>query len=188
MNSPGYRRRRPRPGSEGFKLLEVLVAMAVLMIASLGLLQLHGTIIRGIATSEDFSVALDVANQRLEELVIVGANELPVCAAGVNGAGCQFGVGSSQFQPPIATDASGYLCTRFIDSTEVIMANGSPIPATSNFDPANPVRFRVDTVVQDHPDPALFPEGRLVTVSVCWIDPANQVRQVQSRRYVVPEA
>lgn len=162
--------------------------MAVLMIASLGLLQLHGTIIRGIATSEDFSVALDVANQRLDELAIVGTAGLPVCTAGVNGPGCQFGVGSNQYQPQIINAPTGYLCTRFVDSAEVIMANGAPVPSTANFDPNNPARFRVDTVVQAHPDPALFPEARLVTVSVCWTDPSNQVRQIQSRRYVVPEA
>ena len=69
--------RRPRAGSEGFKLIEVLVAMAVLMISSIGVLRLHGTIIKGIAASEDFSVALDVAGQRLEDLVMVGAENLP---------------------------------------------------------------------------------------------------------------
>jgi len=58
--------------------------------------------------------------------------------------------------------------------------NAGEIPAGS--------RFRVDTVVNNHPDLTQFPEGRLVTVSVCWLDIANDVRQVQLRRYVVPEA
>ena len=180
--------RGPRPGSEGFKLLEALVAMAVLITASLGILQLHGTIIRGIASSEDFSAALDVANQRLDELTIIGTEALPICAAGVNGPGCQFGIGSSQYRPQITTAPDGYLCTRFVDSTEVIMANGASLPATPNFDVTAPARFRVDTVVETHPDPGLYPEARMVTVSVCWTDAGNQVRQIQSRRYVVPEA
>jgi hypothetical protein len=178
---------RPRRGRAGFKLIEVMVASAVLMIGSIGLLQLHGTIVRGIASSEDFSVALDVANQRLEELVIVGATALPVCTAGLNGPGCQPSIGAVQattnvYTPPIADDPSGYACTRFVDSTEVIMATVPPTPVPAGS------RFRVDTVVQAHPDPGLFPDGRLVTVSVCWFDLSNQVRQVQSRRYVVPEA
>ena len=172
--------RRPRAGSEGFKLIEVLVAMAVLMIASMGILRLHGTIIKGIAASEDFSVALDVAGQRLEDLVMVGAENLPVCPVPGPGPGCRATM--TAFQPELGASTNGYACTRYVDSPELLMANGAFVPQGT----ADNSRYRVDTSIEGHPDTTLFPEGRLVTVSVCWLDPANQIRQVQARRYVVP--
>ena len=178
-NSVTNRTRGPRPGSEGFKLLEVLVSMAILMIASVAIVRLHGTIIRGIASSEDASMALDIATQRLDDLSIIGATSLPVFTVGVNGAGCQVGIGSDQYSAELAADPGGYPCTRRVDSAQVIMANGNEVP--------DGTRFRVDTAVEAHPDIGQFPEGRIVTVSVCWEDIAADIRQVQVRRYVVPE-
>ena len=172
--------RGPRRGSEGFKLIEVLVAMAVLMIASVGVLRLHGTIIKGIAASEDFSVALDVAGQRLEDLVMVGAENLPICPPPVGQPGCR--ANTTSFLPELGVAGDGYPCTRYVDSPELLMANGAFVPQGT----AQDSRYRVDTAVETHPDTALFPDGRLVTVSVCWVDPASQVRQVQARRYVIP--
>ena len=148
--------------------------MAVLAVSATMLVQLHRSVIRGIARSDDVSIALDIASQRIEELNVQGADAAPAC---VGAATCL--VDSDNFTGVLAP-AGTFACTTFVDSAPVPMSNGTPQPVGT--------RFRVDTVVQNHPDITQLAGARLMTVSVCWRDIANNVRQVQSRRLLVPGA
>ena len=123
-------------------------------------------------------MALDVAGQRLEDLVMAGAENLPVCPAPGPGPGCRATM--TAFQPELEHRQMGKLV---LDMSILQSLDGK---RHSSLRPADNSRYRVDTSIEGHPDTTLFPEGRLVTVSVCWLDPANQIRQVQARRYVVP--
>lgn len=152
----GPRRRPPRPNARGFKLIEVMVSIGILGIAIAGLIRLHSALVRGVARSQMVSIALDVAAQRAEDLVTLGPTAAPACAGAP---GCQ-AAGMSAFAADLSPAGS--------------------FPCTDRVDP-----FRIDTVVTDHPS-GFQPDARLVTVSVCWQDVGGAVRQVQTRRLLVP--
>ena len=173
------RSRYPRHSRRGFKLVETLVSMAILSIAAAGLVRLHSSIVRGIASSEDMSVAMDVAAQRLEELVPLGPTGIPNCVAATP-PGCA--AGGRQTLEIALTDViwngGTFNCSRWVDSADVPMVGGVAIPAGS--------RFRVDTQVQDHAGTQQNAGARVLTISVCWEDLDSQVRQVQNARLLVP--
>lgn len=171
------RLRVPSRGTRGFKLLEVLIAMAVLSISAAGLVKLHSTVVRNIARSEDISVAMDIASTRGDQLALLGTDGVPACGPG---AGC-VAAGLGGFLPQLAgsalPDGTPYSCTKFVDAADVHLANNTEQPAGT--------RYRVDASIDPHPD-AVQPGAQIVTVSVCWMDLAQVVRQVQVKRVLVP--
>lgn len=166
-------RSAPRSGSAsgqgGFTLLEVLVSAVILGIGLIGLVNLHTASIRGLMKDEMASVASDVAKQRLEEMMTLRPNEIPACVGDV---GCRL-EDKSDYAADLAPVA-GFDCTRRVEGADVPRVSGAP----------EAPRYRVDMVVEAHPDPIRQPEGRLVTVSVCWEDYAG-VQELQMRRLIV---
>ena len=157
-------------------MIEALIGMAVLSISATGLIKMHSTVVRNIATSEDISVALDIASTRADQIALMGAENAPACVGVV---GCQNG-GATDFLTDLLP-AGGYQCTKWVNSADVpeggntIIAGGTQ--ATS--------RYRVDAVVAAHPD-AVQPQASVASISVCWQDVTGQVRQVQLSRVLVP--
>jgi type II secretion system protein I len=70
-NTPGNRlraARRPQPGSSGFTLLEVMVALAVIAFAFVGLLGLNGRNIKGIADDQQLTRATLLARELVSQI------------------------------------------------------------------------------------------------------------------------
>jgi len=153
--------------------VELAVATGILGVGLFGLTQLHGSAIGGVARSEGIAGANEVAAQRAELLSTLDADDVAACTGAV---GCMQ-LGGGAFLPRLAS-AGGFPCTRWVD--------GADVPDPGGMLSAEGVRFRVDTVVADHPDPARQPRARLLTVSVCWQDKHGTVRQVQTQRLLVP--
>lgn len=174
QRAPRPRRARRSPvarlgGSSGFTLVEVLISAVVLGIGLVGLVNLHTASIRGLVKDEMASVASDVAKQRLEEIATMRPAEIPACAGDV---GCRT-EDRTAYTPDLAP-AAGFDCTRRVEGADVPRISGAPEAA----------KFRIDMVVDAHPDPIRQPEGRLVTVSVCWEDYAG-IQEFRMRRLVV---
>jgi type II secretion system protein I len=60
---------RPRPGSGGFTLLEILVAMAVMSIALVAVFELFSADLRGLAASDDYVAAVIKAEAKMREIL-----------------------------------------------------------------------------------------------------------------------
>ena len=60
---------RRRPGSKGFTLLEVLVAMAVMSIALVAVFELFSADLRGLAASDDYVAAVIKAEAKMREIL-----------------------------------------------------------------------------------------------------------------------
>jgi hypothetical protein len=160
----------------GFKIIEAMISLVMLSIASLGIVHLHTAVVRGLAASASESLAMDIATQRAESLASKGVGSAPVCAGAV---GCAIGAGQVAFQEPeLSPDPNAFPCTQWVESPDVSYMNAPQPP-----DPG--AHYRVDTVVANHPD-ANEPGALLVTVSVCWQDMSGKVQQVQARRVLVP--
>lgn len=158
-----------RGGSAGFTLIEVLISAVVLGVGLVGLVNLHTASIRGLVKDEMLSVASDVAKQRLEEITTLRASEIPACVGDV---GCRT-ADRSAYTPDLSPVA-GFDCTRRVEGADVPRVSGAP----------EAPKYRVDMVVEAHPDPLRQPEGRLVTVSVCWQDYGG-IQELRMRRFVV---
>ena len=151
--------------SRGFSLVEVMIASAILGIGVLATVNLFGHSTQGVSWTRDRSAATTIAIERLEFLGTKGIASLPAC----NGAiGCQSG--------PTTFAAVIPGCTQQVGEMQ---AN----PAIT--DPSG--KYRVDTVVKDHPDLGRQGGAKLVTVSVCWRDRKQLVHQAQLERLFVPD-
>lgn len=157
----------------GFSLIEALVASAVLGVAVTCLTQMYTTSVRGYVTSARLQEAVEIAAQRAEQLATMSADDLPACT-GPTSCRSNNTTMASELSP-----ASGFACTSRVDAPAVVGPSGT---ASSG------QRFRIDTVVGAHPDGNRQPDARLVTVSVCWSDPAGFVHEVQAQRLMVPGA
>lgn len=152
-------------------LVETMIAAGVLGVAVLGLVQLHTTSTRQNARLRDLATARALAGQRLERLATRPVDRLAACPGP---AGCRNRVDSLR-----ATKGTvdGYACTDFADGPSVAAPGASGIG-----------KFRIDTTVEGHPDPTQFPEARILTVSVCFLDTQEQIREVRAERMLVPES
>ncbi len=186
-------RRRQRRAQAGFSVIEALAAAAILGVALVGVVKLHGSSIRGTAKAERIGRASEVARQFAELLATTTRDNLPACGPGLGAAppvpavGCKNGPGvSTAFSPERAVG-----CTLFIQdgpSTPSInqanAANGINnqiinIPAAIGIQPS---QFRVDIMVSGHPNTADFPQAALLTVWACWRDELGIVNEVRTRR------
>jgi prepilin-type N-terminal cleavage/methylation domain-containing protein len=165
-----YRSRSAFPsGSAGFTLVEVMVSAVVLGIGLIGLVNLHASAIRGLMRDEMLAVASDVARQRLELMSTMRPAEVPACAGDV---GCRTPDRTDYL--PVLPAAGDFECTKQVEGADVPRVSGA----------AEAPRYRVDMVVEPHPDPIRQPDGRLITVSVCWQDFAG-IQELQMRRFIV---
>lgn len=153
-----------RTRRRGFSLLEVMIAAAILGIGVLAGVRLYTAGVEGSSWTRSRSIATNIAIQRLEQLGAQGVDLLP--------AGCSGPVGCKATQQ---TFASAVPCSRRVNGMNsdvtVSVPNG---------------KYRVDTVIEPHPDGARQPGARVVTVSVCWQDPDRTVHEAQLDRLFVP--
>lgn len=153
----------------GFSLIEVMVSSLVLGVAVLGLTSTYTSSQTGMVASRSRTTAAELARQRLELLATQDATQLPACAGPLT---CQ----QDGAMGPALAPSGAFRCTQYVDDMAVL-------------DPADPAasgRYRVDTIVEEHPDALRQPDARLVTVNVCWLDRTGRVHEVQARRTIVP--
>lgn len=160
-----------RQSSKGFSLIEAVVAMLVMGIGAAMLIQLFTVVERGQSWNQGTITARTMADHRLDFLTIQGFGSLPAC---VGALGCR----ASYTSYAVALGAAGgYQCTQYSADGNV----PDPTAVTAE------AKYRIDTIVQNHPDGARFPDTRLITVSVCWTDASRAVQQTQAQRAVVDQ-
>ncbi|MEO1335359.1 MAG: prepilin-type N-terminal cleavage/methylation domain-containing protein [Myxococcota bacterium] len=185
-------RKAPKTKSSGFSVVEALVAAAILGVALLGVVRLHGSSIRGTAQAERIGRASEVARQFAEMLATTTPGNLPACGPGraapptPEPAGCKAAVGvTTAFAAP-----QGPGCTFWVQG-------GPSTPSINNAGAANgaivaqpppgaggppPSQYRIDLSVSGHPDLATFPNATVITVWACWRDESQTVNEVRTRR------
>ena len=182
-------------GNAGFSVVEALVAAAILGVALVGIVQLHGASIRGTAKAERIGRASEVARQIAELYATTEPGALPLCPPGPTvapppePAGCK-----SAIAVTTAFAAEKPACTFWVQggpSTPSINDAGAAagaIVAQATAGPAGPQpsQFRIDIGVSAHPDatapPNNFPDAVMLTVWVCWRDEVGIVHEVRTRR------
>ena len=146
-----------------------MVTSMILGVAVLGLTSTYTNSQTGMVSSRSRSSAHELARQRIELLGTQNVQQLPDCAGAT---GC---MANNAYSAELAA-AGTFQCTQYVDDME-----------TLDPDLASAIgRYRVDTVVVDHPDSARQPNARVVTVSVCWSDAVGKVHEIQARRTFVP--
>lgn len=186
--NPSLNKKRKR----GFSVLEVMIATAVLGIAMAGLVKLHRAAIRGMKTTNDITVAEDIAEQVADEVAAQDPATLPTATNGVASTcnvpgGCKAGGGGFQRafganKPANCTfwvNSAGTArrgTTGQMDNAVIISTQAAAITAGAN--------YRVDKVVMPHPSPSS--KGTIVDVYTCWLDEGQIVREVHTRRVVGP--
>ena len=151
-------------------LVETLIAAGVLGVAVLGLVRLHTTSSRQSASLRDLTIARALAAQRLERLATRPVERLAACEGP---AGCREGIDTLRASKG---EVDGYACTDFAEGPSVAAPGTNAIG-----------KFRIDTTVENHPDPAQHPEARILTVSVCFRDAYEQIREIRAERMLLPE-
>lgn len=144
--------------------------MAVLGITAAGLMSLHVGAVRGIAESGSISLAMDLANQRVEEYSTEGEAALAARVCPAVAAGCGL-------DPP-NPEAALVNCSG--------RAGAGTVPDAANAPSNTGNKFRFDTQVTNLGGAQAG--GRLVRVSVCWREASGVVRRVESRRIVAPRS
>lgn len=126
----------------------------------------------GLAVSRHQASALELARTRVEWLATQPTDQVPQC---VVVAGCRV---DAETYAAVKPPAGGYACSEMLESMS------SQAPGTS---PLTTGAYRVDTVVQPHPDPDQQAGAFLLSVDVCWTDQDGRVHEVQAQRLLVPE-
>ena len=121
------------------------------------------------------ALANEIAAKRAEYLTTMDPDDVPACSGPPT---CR-AEGVNVFADPLQP-AGEFECTRWVDGADVPQPGGDAA--------AQGIRFRVDNVVTGHPDQLRQPRARLVVVSVCWLDGGGFVRELQTRRLMVPGA
>lgn len=169
--------RRRRRASAGFSIVEALIAAVVLGVGLMGIVRLHQSALRGLASSSAASYAMDIATQRAEFLAAMPAASLPACAYATwaDPHGCRGA--TDQFSAPKG------ICSRWVSDGYVPMPDGT-FPAafsaaTEAAAAAATLPYRMDEWIAPSPN---RPNTRVIEVYVCWRDEAGQIRQVMTSR------
>lgn len=150
-------------------LVEVMISAGILGFGVLALVKVYTHSVHGMSSARRMGVAQQIASQRAELLMTMGAG-LPRCGGDV---GCRASM--SALGNPKAPVGS-VQCTQYVD--------GPVLPGIEDVNPSG--RFRIDTHVAAHPGANQLQDGDLVTVSVCWKNDGGQVHQIQATRLVLP--
>lgn len=154
-------------------LVEVMLTSGVLAIGMVALAHTYNQAETGSRSSRLRTAALRIAEQRVERLATAPVARLARCVGPVTG--CR---ATRSTLAPVLGNVGTYQCTQLVDRmgfhdpTGVVASGG---------------RFRIDTAVQDHPDPRQQIGAVVIAVSVCWTRSDGQVEQVLVQRMVVPE-
>lgn len=167
MMSMGSRRAK----AAGLTLIEVMISAAVLGFGVMALAKVYTHTVRGMGSARHQGEAQQIALQRVEQLMGMGADHLPGC--GVVPAGCRQTM--STYAAGKGADAGGVQCTQRVD--------GPDLPALTDVNAAG--RYRIDTLVEAPGGANQQAGGQLVTVSVCW-ENGDTIQQVQVRRILLP--
>ena len=167
--------RRSERAQAGFSLIEGMISAAVLSVGLLGVVELHRTSIRGLATGRALTVASQIAVQRAEQ---IGGREvdvlsLPNCPTASDTVGCK--LSRKAF-------ASPKTCTAWLSDSDVPTPAGVDFPSSAN------VGYRRDIVIEAHPDTNNHNGSFLATISVCWVDAKGYVQELRSQKLLVPGA
>jgi type II secretory pathway pseudopilin PulG len=164
----------------GFSILEAMIAAGVLGVGLVALVKLHQSAMRGMKSSREAGIALDIATQAAEEMSTLTALNLAAQCPGAGG--CKLGSLPLELQY-----AAPQACTTW--TFDGLMPDEAGVPpagqATEAAAAAARLTFRVDRVVSAHPIAANNPNTLLVQVFVCWRDEAGYVRQVATERIAV---
>lgn len=153
-------------------MIESLASAAILGVGVISLANMAFFSQDGLATSRHRASALELARQRVEWLATTPPEDAPNC---VVVQGCRVdSMTYSAVKPP----AGGYACSELLEGM-TSDAPGSSAATTGS--------FRVDTVLEPHPDPAQQQGAQVLSVFVCWTDLNGQVHEVQAQRLLVPE-
>lgn len=171
MDDGAVRRRRPRAGTRGLTLVEVMLTSAVLAIGMVALVHTFTQAQAGMRSSRLKTAALRIAEQRLERLSTLPVSRLAGCAGPA--LGCRT---SMSALAPVLGNVGTFLCTQNVDE----MGFTDPTAVTAG-------QFRVDTSVLAHPDPRQQAGAMILSVSVCWTPVPGFVEQIQLQRLLVPE-
>jgi hypothetical protein len=172
-----------------------MIATAVLGIAMAGLVKLHGASIRGMKTTQDLTVAEDIAELVADEYAAQHPRTLP---SSVNGAivnpcnvvgGCK---GAGGFTRTFAAPKPG-ACTTWLGTAGTARRGAGPnegemdlqtIITTEADAIANGLRYRIDRVITAHPNPGA--RATVIDIYACWRDESMIVREIHTRRVVGP--
>ena len=180
---------RNRQSSRGFSVVEALVAAAILGIALIGIVRIHGSSIRGTAKAERVGRASVVARQFAELYATTSPQDLPACPPGPNAAPLGPSDGCKSTTPTVPNPPKGTGCTLWVN-------DGPSIPSINDVNAQNgeivalnspgalgqqPSQYRIDVSVSRHPD-LNFQNAALLTVWVCWRDELGTINEVRTRR------
>jgi prepilin-type N-terminal cleavage/methylation domain-containing protein len=152
----------------GFSLVEIVVSMGLLGIGVAAGIQLFDATARSTMHTRSKTSSMQLAEERLEYLGTRDLSDLPSCAGTAD---CRAGVRTYN---PALTASGGYQCTQYAGGQAIL----------DPYDAASTGMYRIDTIIEAHPDPTREPNARLITVSVCWTDERGNVQQVQERRLI----
>ena len=194
------RRRRPRPQTAGFSLIEAIVAAIVLALALTALTNAQMSTMRGVENSQEGLQARTLATLIADDIALIQRD----LAATFDNFGCLNLVSPYADIPGCALpNGAGYtaeqFCTRFFFPENLPNLNAAALgigPETGLlfgqglFGGPRPGAYRVDVYTTDHPDPAV-PAGRarVVDVFVCYDDPfvEGKVREIRETRILFAE-
>ncbi|MBK8014484.1 MAG: hypothetical protein IPK13_24430 [Deltaproteobacteria bacterium] len=158
--------------TRGFSLLETVAAALVLGVGTLAITRSFTVSQQELSWTRSHAIARNLMRQRLADFSTKPVEELPACA-GVPG--CR--LSRTEMASELGVVGS-FACTQYSDGRTILPDSGA---STSEG------LFRIDTLVEDHPEIARFPTGHLLTVSVCWRDQHGAIQEVRSRQVVLSD-
>jgi prepilin-type N-terminal cleavage/methylation domain-containing protein len=151
----------------GFSIVEVMLSVGLLGVGIAAAVRLFHEAQNRTSWTTQRTTGMQLALERLEYLGTRDLSNLPACTGPL---ACR--ASATTMQAALSPAASGYQCTQYTSGQTIL----DPYSATSL------ASYRIDTVVQPHPDVTRESNAQVVTVSVCWTDQSGQVQQAQGRR------
>lgn len=156
----------------GVSLIETMVSAAILGIGVISLANTFFSTEKGITLSKKRVAAMEIAQQRVERFAARPLADVPQC---VVLQGCRF---DRYTYAPLKSAVGSFACSEMQEGMSS-RPEGSSLAATGE--------YRVDTVVEPHPDPNQQVGAITVSVNVCWVNGDGEVQEVQAQRLLVPE-